>query len=108
MAYVPLISDYAYLISIEGMTIGDTLFEIPTALVDSGTSCLTVPADAMDNMVQQFASLGVQCSYRVENYAPAYCTVHCIVDATHEQGIIDALPIIKIRVNSSVELILNP
>jgi pepsin A len=33
------------------MAIGDTLFEIPTALVDSGTSCLTVPAEAMDNMV---------------------------------------------------------
>ncbi|CAD8119696.1 unnamed protein product [Paramecium sonneborni] len=108
ISYVPLISDYQYLIGIEGMSIDDELFTIATALVDSGTSCLTVPAVAMDDMLQVFAAKGVQCSYRVENYAPSYCTVHCFVNATHEQGIIDAFPIIKINVNSSFELLLNP
>ncbi|CAK57170.1 unnamed protein product (macronuclear) [Paramecium tetraurelia] len=108
ISYVPLISDTSYLMGIEGMSIDDELFSITTALVDSGTSCLTVPAVAMDDMLQVFAAKGVECSYRVENYAPSYCTVHCFVNATNEQGIIDSFPIIKIRVNSSFELLLNP
>lgn len=33
------------------MSIDDELFSITTALVDSGTSCLTVPAVAMDDML---------------------------------------------------------
>ncbi|CAD8179560.1 unnamed protein product [Paramecium octaurelia] len=108
ISYVPLMSTYQYLIGIEGMSIDDDLFNIPTALVDSGTSCLTVPAVAMDNMLDVFEEKGVHCSYRVESYAPSYCTVHCLVTATSEQGIIEAFPVIKIRVNSSLELLLNP
>ncbi|CAD8045069.1 unnamed protein product [Paramecium primaurelia] len=108
ISYIPLLSEYQYLIGIEGMSIDDELFTITTALVDSGTSCLTIPAIAIDDMLQVFTAKGVQCSYKVENYAPSYSTVHCFVDATHEQGIIDQFPIIKIRVNSSLELLLNP
>ena len=51
MQYVPLISDYAYFISIEGVMIDEELFNIGSALVDSGTSCLTFPAVAMDRML---------------------------------------------------------
>lgn len=84
MIYTPILNHYQYLISSRGLEFGGALFEISQSLVDSGTSCITVPARVIDGMLPKLEELGLQCSYRVESYSPAYCMMNCLVNAVSE------------------------
>ena len=59
------------------MGIGDKIFKSDVALVDSGTSCLTIPADVIEDIMEEFeTNYGIKYKFKQEHYAPAYSLVH--------------------------------
>ena len=84
IAYFPFVSDESYSISIDTLTLNSTdidLGGVTLALVDSGNSLITFPAQITDQFIEYWnENMNVSCYYLVEDSSPSYSMILCLVN----------------------------
>ncbi len=93
----PINQGYSYNIRVKGISIGDgPLLPIPSALLDTGNTCISVPNRYESSILKEFSQNGNKCGFDNEDYATQFSLLRCKV-TNH-----DSLPTLKINIGNDV------
>jgi hypothetical protein len=86
--YFNLASTMTYMITMKSFEIGVLAVELPKqeALIDSGNSCITLPRwtlTTVRTILQR--DYGIKCEFYVEQYAPTFSMMDCIIDKNSKE-----------------------
>lgn len=105
--YAKIIGEDYYEIKVNALEVFGKSIEVGSGLVDSGTSCFTIPQFIMKSVLELLSENKINYKLARESYAPSYSMLHCYVNATTEEEIVKQFPVIGIQLEAEM-LYLNP
>lgn len=103
IVFFPIISAVSFRIKVDFIEYGDKKFQLRNALIDSGTSLITLSRKLGQELIETFKNdHNVVCRFEVEIEAPSYSEIYCFIKADSKK-----LPQISFIVDSN-KLIMDP
>lgn len=103
IVFFPIVSSITFRIRVDFIEYGDKKFKLQNALVDSGTSLITLSKKLGEDLIETFKNdHNIRCRFEVEREAPSYSEISCFVNTKSNK-----LPQISFIVDSH-KLIMEP